>query len=160
MKGRSVYSLSRTRTESTKSAHGTGPSTRTAIILGMLGVALVMMTLGVTVEKDAIFQVGNMLLTFKYSPSVSYLSQQNSQQPATIIKLMGGGSASSHLHSKAKSTKSAPGIMHMLLEGMEVRGVAQVKRLEIGLTGLTVEKDATFQVGNTYTLNTSLAQQN
>ena len=61
---------------------------------------------------------------------------------------MEGRSVSSHSHMKVKSTMSAPGTGHLMREEMEVPGVAQMKGLNGGLTGQTVEKDAIFQVGN------------
>ena len=61
---------------------------------------------------------------------------------------MGGGSVSSHSIMKAESTKSVPGTGHLMIGEMEVPGVEQVKRLGGIITGLTVEKDVTFQVGN------------
>ena len=150
-----MYSLSPTRTESTKSAHGTGHSMSTVTILAVPGVALLMMTHGVPVEKDAPFQVGNIPspLTFKYSSSVSHLSQQNLQQPATTTILVGGGSVSFHSLMTAKSTMSAPGIGHSIrsVEILVVPGVAQEQILTIMKAGGTVERDAPFQVGNSLT---------
>ena len=59
---------------------------------------------------------------------------------------MGGGSVSSLSHLKAKSTMSAPGIMHLTITEMNMLGAEQVKKLGGGLTGLTAEMDAIFQV--------------
>ena len=77
---------------------------------------------------------------------ILYFSHKKSPKP--VPQLM-GGSVSSHSNSMTKSTMSAPGTGHFMREEMTGPGVALVKRLEIGgLTGLTVERDATFQVGN------------
>ena len=109
------------------------------------------MITGVNVKRHATFQVGNILLIIDIQIfTITYISQQNLKHPAAIRQLMGGVSASSHSHLKAKSTMSAPGIGHfIMMTEMAVPGVAQVKRLEMGLIGLTVEKDAPFKVGNT-----------
>ena len=55
---------------------------------------------------------------------------------------------SGHSLMRVKNTTSAHGIMQLIRTEMEVPGVAQVMRPSGGLTGLTVEKDAAFQVGN------------
>ena len=41
--------------------------------------------------------------------------------------------------------------MHLIATEMTGHGVAQVKRLVCIITGVTVERDATFQVGNSLT---------
>ena len=54
---------------------------------------------------------------------------------------------SSHSSLKAESITSARGMRHLIDAEMAVPGVAQEKNLVGVLTGVTVRKDAKFQVG-------------
>ena len=58
---------------------------------------------------------------------------------------------SSHSHMKGKNITSVPGTGHLLMAEMDWPGVELAKSLGGGLTGLTAERDATFQVGNNLT---------